>query len=69
MAKIGLEKRVVLFLQIHRPFRLVGRVVSRIFLRVLRQTPCLKIPLQNIRALDSQLRAAVRERGLLQAGA
>ena len=59
------EERVVLFLQIHRPFKLPGRLASLLFLKVLRQTPYLKVPLQNIRGLDEHLRTAARERGLL----
>jgi len=63
------EERVVLFLQIHRPFELPGRLVSQLFLKVLRRTPYLKVPLENIHVLDEQLRAAVHERGLLPGSA
>jgi aspartyl/asparaginyl beta-hydroxylase (cupin superfamily) len=59
------EERVVLILQFHRPFRQPGRLLSRLFLRVLRLTPYLRVPVRNVKQSDERLRAAAEQRGLI----
>ncbi len=59
------EERIVLFLQFHRPFRLPGHLLSKLFLWGLQFTPYLRKPRQNARASDDRLRRAAEQRGLL----
>jgi beta-hydroxylase len=61
------EERVVLMLQIERPFRQTGHVLSRLFLWGLQFTPYLRKPRQNARVSDARLRIAAEQRGLLPA--
>jgi aspartyl/asparaginyl beta-hydroxylase (cupin superfamily) len=59
------EERVVLFLQVHRPFRAPGHQLSRFFLWVLQFTPFLRKPRQNVKISDERLRGEAEARGLL----
>jgi aspartyl/asparaginyl beta-hydroxylase (cupin superfamily) len=60
------EVRVVLFLQVHRDLSPPGRQVSRLFLRILRWTPYLRVAMKNGRELDSELREVALERGFVR---
>jgi aspartyl/asparaginyl beta-hydroxylase (cupin superfamily) len=59
------EERVVLLIQFHRPFRSPGRELSRLFLRVLKRTAYLRVPLRNVKRFDREFREFATERGLL----
>ncbi len=61
------EERVVLLVQIHRPFRSPGRELSRLFLRALKHTAYLRVPLRNVKHFDREFRNFVTKRGLLPA--
>lgn len=61
------DERVVLLIQFHRPFRSPGRELSQLFLRVLKQTAYLRVPLRNVEQFDREFREFVTERGLLPA--
>jgi aspartyl/asparaginyl beta-hydroxylase (cupin superfamily) len=59
------EERVVLFLQFHRPFRSPGRELSQLFLRALRLTAYVRVPLRNVETFDRDFRTFATTRGLI----
>lgn len=49
------QARVVLFMQVERPLRTPGRLLFRLFLRILRHTPYVKGPIDNARKWEARL--------------
>jgi beta-hydroxylase len=59
------EERVVLFLQVERPFRAPGNFISELFLWILGRTPYVKEPIARSQEWDERLRVAAAEHGLI----